>query len=295
MTVYIDEVFLVNLIMDWLILWSVGYMGQARASRARLAAGAALGACYSVAIFSPWGALLAALPVKLGCSLLMLRATFPFTGWRNFLKQTAYFYLISFVLGGAALAVPYLLERRAVRVWNGIALTQVDFRLFWLALAAGLAGLAVFLLRQHLRRDLSAPPLILTARVVSGGRQASLRLLVDTGNSLTDPLSGWPVIVAEQEALLELWPEPLQTLLREARSADQIFLAAAETELAGRLRLIPYRTVGRQGYLLGFRPDAVILYGRGGGQSCGNVLVAMSEQKFSAYGTYQGLLPPELL
>ena len=36
MTVYLDEVFLVNLVMDWLILWAVGNFAQCHASNWRL-------------------------------------------------------------------------------------------------------------------------------------------------------------------------------------------------------------------------------------------------------------------
>ena len=126
-------------------------------------------------------------------------------------------------------------------------------------------------------------------------QQITLRLLVDTGNSLTDPLSACPVIVAEQDSVLPLLPESFCQLLQTATSADAVLLAAQQTELAGRLRLIPYRAVGQQGMLLGIRPDCIVL-------QCGvkqrqhtNVIVALSNQKFSPYGTYQGLVQPELL
>ena len=295
MTVYVDEVFVVNLLMDWLVLWATSNLAQTGSSWRRLWLAAAVGALYAIAIFFPGCGWLAVLPLKVGCSLLMVWIAFGFADWQNYLKCAVYLYLVSFVLGGASIAVMYLFGEQVVQTWNGIALVQIDFQLFWLAVAAGLVMAGVFLLRQHLRRDLFALPPILTAQIFLNQQQITLSLLVDTGNSLTDPLSACPVIVAEQDSVLPLLPESFCQLLQTATSADAVLLAAQQTELAGRLRLIPYRAVGQQGMLLGIRPDCIVL-------QCGvkqrqhtNVIVALSNQKFSPYGTYQGLVQPELL
>lgn len=297
MTVYIDEVFAVNLIMDWLILWATGNMTQSCAGHWRLFLAAVIGAIYSIAIFLPWGEWLAFLPAKIGCSLLMVWIAFGARNWRNYLKCVIYLYLISFVLGGASIAVMYLFGEQFIQTWNGISLVQIDFQLFWLAVAAGLVMIAVMFLRQHIRRDLSSTPMILKARIALAGREVAVHLLVDTGNSLTDPLSAQPVIVTEQSCMLPLLPDDLGQLLRQnpTAGADLLLLAAEKTELSGRLRLIPYRAVGQQGLLLGFRPDSVVLQYGSEQRRHTNVIVALSEQKFSPYETYQGLVQPELL
>lgn len=295
MTVYIDEVFAVNLIMDGLVLWAAGTLAQTGRFGRRLGFAATVGALYAVLIFLPDCGWLATLPMKVGCSLLMVRIAFGFHDWQNYLKCVVYLYLVSFVLGGAAIAVMYLFGQQFVQTWNGIALVQMDFHLFWLAVAAGFVLTGVFFLRRYLQRDLSAVAPILTAQIILGARQVTLRLLVDTGNTLTDPLSARPVIVAEQASVLPLLPESLRQLLQAAYSADAVLLAAQETELAERLRLIPYRAVGQQGMLLGVRSDCIILQNGAQQKQHTNLVVALSDQKFSAYGTYQGLVQPELL
>lgn len=296
MTVYLDEVFAVNLCMDWLILWATGSFAQSCTKGWRLGMAAVLGALYSIVIFLPWGFYMAVLPVKIFCSLLMIMVAFPFVSWRNYLKNVIYLYLISFVLGGASLGVMYLFGQQFVETWNGIALVQIDFQFFWLAVAVGLVLAATFFLRQHLRRDLSTVPCIVTAQIFLGQRQVSLRLLVDTGHSLVDPLTAQPVIVAEQACLLSLFPQLFAQQLAQTDSGSaQLLLASEQSGAPGRWRLIPYRAVGQQGMLLGFRPDCVILQHGEEYKRYSNVLVAFSEQKFSAYETYRGLVPPELL
>lgn len=296
MTVYIDEVFLVNLVMDGLILWATGSLSQSPVKRWRLAAAALLGAVYAIVIFLPWGFWLAVLPAKLLCSLAMVLVAYPVVSWRNYLKNLVYFYLISFVLGGASLGAMNLWGRQFVQTWNGIALVQIDFQLFWLAAAVGLVAVAVFFLRQHLRRDLTAAPLIATAQIGLGTRQVTVRLLADSGNSLTDPLTAQSVIVAEQKLLLPLFSEEQQALLaQESAGLEQQLLAAERQGWPGRWRLIPYQAVGQQGLLLGFRPDYLILRHGAAQKTYTNIIVALAEQTFSPCGTYQGLVQPELL
>ncbi len=97
MTVYLDEVFAVNLCMDWLILWATGTLAQSGAKRWRLGMAAFLGALYSIVIFFALGSL----PGYFACEdtllfLLMIVVAFPFVSWRNYLKNVIYLYLISF-------------------------------------------------------------------------------------------------------------------------------------------------------------------------------------------------------
>lgn len=65
MTVYIDEVFMVNLIMDWLVLWTTARMLSVAGNWRRLGSAAIFGAVYSILIFFPGFVWLAAMPEKL--------------------------------------------------------------------------------------------------------------------------------------------------------------------------------------------------------------------------------------
>jgi len=297
MTIYVDEIFLVNLWMDGLLLWATGKLARQSGSRWRLAAAALLGALYAVNIFFPWGIWLALLPVKLGWSLLMLRVAFPFRDWRQYGRLLVYFYLVSFVLAGAAMALPYLLEQQAVQTWNGIALAQIDFQLFWLAWAAVVVLILAWLLRQRLHRDLSDAPCIWMAQIGLQGRQITVPLLLDTGNHLTDPLSAEPVLVVEQNYALPLLGEQMASLLQQkpALESDQLLLAAQHTELSGKLRLIPYQTVGQAGLLLAVRADFVQLCWGKREIFHNSPLIALTRQPFSSNGSYHGLVQPELL
>ncbi len=296
MTVYIDEIFAVNLIMDWLILYMTGNLAQHSLKMWRITAGAVLGAIYSIAVFMPHNGWLSLFPAKVSWSVLMLMAAYPFVSWWQTGKLIAYFYLISFAMGGASIAAMYLFSQPAMQTWSGIALIEIDFKLFWLLTGVFLIIGTAACLRGKLRQNLTSAQAIADGMIQLDEQAISLRLLIDNGHSLTDPLTGKAVLIVSQKKILPLFPGSVQALLQEELINTEIFLDLAEQqEMAGKWRLIPYQTVGQQGTMLGFRADKVTLQFNGRKSIWSDILVMLSPQQFSADENFQGLVPPELL
>ena len=109
--------------------------------------------------------------------------------------------------------------------------------------------------------------------VIHQGRKASFQALLDTGNSLRDPLTGSPVLLASPRALQNLLSqESIQIGL-----SDPVTLVSRSRnlpEFGGKLRLIPYTAVGGTGLLPAFRPDSLMI----DGETHGEFLVALSPQ-----------------
>jgi stage II sporulation protein GA (sporulation sigma-E factor processing peptidase) len=144
---------------------------------------------------------------------------------------------------------------------------------FWsLVLSAGgVCFLCLAGFRGKVRQQQYVP-----VQIRCGDRHVSLTALVDTGNTLCDPVSGKPVLVVEggvARQLLQLTAEqvahPVETL--------------AMARLPG-LRLIPYNAVGKTtGLLLGIRADQVEMNGKE--TEC---IIAFAPQKLGQ-GQYQAL------
>lgn len=296
MTVYLDEIFAVNLAMDWLILWAVGNLAQCSTEKWRLGLAALLGAVYSVLLLLVPDGWCARLPVKIGWSVLMLRTAYK-GSWRSHVKMISYFYLVSFAFGGASMGAMYLFSQPIAPAWSGIALVEMDFQLFWLAFGTGLTVFAVYALRSRLRQDMAAAQTIIAASVQFQDKTVMLRLLADSGHSLTDPLTGKSVLVAEHKKILPLFSEAVQKELidKEAISPEMFVELAQQPDMLGRWRMIPYQAVGQQGLLAGFRPDCVLLQNGEKSKLLSNVIIALAVQRFSADEAYQGLVPLDLL
>lgn len=88
--VYIDALFLLNLIVNYLLLLAAAKLAGEPLRRLRLAAGAALGGLYAAAIFFPGMGFLTHPLCKLGAAVLMLLTGFG--GSRRLLRVTLVFF-----------------------------------------------------------------------------------------------------------------------------------------------------------------------------------------------------------
>ena len=218
-----------------------------------------------------WGAL-ASFPAQACAAAALVRLAF---GRREgFLRRVLLFYLLSCSLAGALVAGARLLRER------GAALAGLDWRIFFLA-GGGCFLLLTVVFRGGARH--TAAGQLRRCRICRQGREAELTALLDTGCTLTDGLSGAPVLTVHWAALEPLWtPEEHSVLSCLEREGA----ARCLERLGGGFRLLPYRAVGvRSGLLLCFKADGAELEGR----SLGPVTVALSPTPVSDGGGYAAL------
>jgi len=293
-------VFLINFIMDFFVLWAASKFGKLATTLRGLCLGALIGASYAVLIFLPQFSFTATFPAKVVCSLLMVGAAFGFKNIGRFLKSAAYFYLVSFIMGGAVLGSMYLFDDSLfiLETWNGIAVNVINFKTAWLlvgliiALILGLWGASYF------RRTLQQGPWLVKAYLEIFGQVIEADALVDTGNQLNDPITKEPVMVIEHTKLSGILPPQLTAMLnkKEPPSLDEQIAILQDPKWITRIRLIPFSSLGNQnGMLLGIKPDKVLI--QDGQKTYCNIRVVLGiyYRKLCSEGTYQALVHPDML
>ncbi len=239
---YLDRLFFLNLLADYLLCLSAGRAAGLRLKRGRYLAAALLGASYAAAVWLPGFAFLASPVWKLAAGLLM--AMIAYGGEERPLRCALCFFAVSAAFGGALWAVsgggPAGLSLPAL----GLSFT-VCYALFEVFFRA----------RTALNRQRRVP-----VRVRFLGREADFLALVDTGNGLSDPLSGAPVLVACAHALRPLFRDC--GALLELPPVELLERSAALPELKGKLRLLPFSALGGAGVLPVFRPEKLFIDGR---------------------------------
>lgn len=278
--VYIDALFLLNLIVNYLLLLAAAKLAGEPLRRLRLAAGAALGGLYAAAIFFPGMGFLTHPLCKLGAAVLMLLTGFG--GSRRLLRVTLVFFGLSCAFGGGIFAIG-LLGGRGLTLRNGVLYSVMDLRILLLSAAVCYAVLTLVFRRtaRHGRRE------VLPAVLILEGRRVAVNALVDTGNTLTDPVTGRPVMVAEGSLLSPLLPG--ERVLDEKALRDPVgtLERLSRGERGRRFRLLPYQAVGVEcGMLLALRLDDA----RVGAEDYGGILVALSPNPVSDGGGYSALI-----
>ena len=279
--IYVDTLFLLNAMVDYLLLLASARLAGEPLARLRFLLGAVLGGLYAVAIFLPGLSFLARPPCRLAAAVLMVLAAF----WksRRLLRQVVIFFALSCAFGGGVLAIA-LLGGRGLALSNGVLYSGMDLKIVLLS-AAGCYG-ALTLIFQRTGRHTASSGELRPVRLTLGERQVSLTALVDTGNTLTDPATGRPVLVAEADCVEELLPpgiRPSPADLRDPAGA----LERLDDPWRRRFRLLPYRSVGvDRGLLLALRVDQVQV----GEEDRGPMLAALSPTPVSDGGGYRALL-----
>lgn len=297
--VYLDLVFLINLLMDYIILWATARLGQIHTTRRQLALGALLGAVYSVLFFVPGLSFLYALFFRLFISLVIIAVAFYPLTWGRFFHACGYFYFVAFTMGGAVLGAIYLLSSWGIYgtfLHFASKLEQISF--LWLfpavVVAILLARWGALLIRRTLVKSFFRVPLTISF----GERDLTIPALLDTGNQLKDPLTRAPVVIAEYSALEPFLPEDLREVFRNASSLD--LKAAVERFAASawshRIRLIPFSSIGRHhGMMLGLKPDAIQMVLDNRVLKTQDVVIGVYEKNLCPHGSYRALVHPELL
>ena len=266
-TVYVDVLLGLNLFINYFLLLAVGKFLRLPVSRLRLLAGAAVGAAYSLTILVAMPRALALL-CRLAASAVIVLAAFPVRTPKLLLRTVTAFYLVSFAFAGFLLVFWYLTSAQGILIRNSVVYFDLSPLVFLAATV--LAYGAVRLLQRLTGRE---EPKTLLCRVTASraGKSVAFTARVDTGNSLTEPFSGAPVIVADAAAIAALIP--------------------GEDEGC---RLVPFHTVSGSGLLRAFRPDDLLVECAGRVTKPPQAYLAVSLRPVSGEG-FQAILNPSLL
>lgn len=296
-TVYLDIPLLGGLlgwIQDAALLWMVGQIASYQPRIRRCIVGGLVGGLFqfgvlmhqaSSGLLYPW--ILSPFLYMVILPGMMLGIVFYPVTLRKMTRLAGYFYLLSFLLAGIHWGIDSL-NQRFFRAEIGLGWR------FWLHVmfifVLGELGWGV--VHQKVWEQVCLFPVT----VCWDEHEVRLTALLDTGNTLTDPLTRHPVVVVELEQFRP-WLPP--ELIRFSQSFFDGEIRGYQDVPEGwekRFRLLPFHAVGHSGgMMVGFRPDALVVNLRNQTAIHRNVVVALHRSRLSPDGTYQGLIPPAVL
>lgn len=277
-TLYADILFLINFTMDFLTLYVTAAILRRKASVMRLCIASAIGGIYGVAAVFMNGILLINVIINLAVSYLMCLIAFK----NKTLPCYALFYGTGCLLGGAMTAFFTFMNGFNYGSTESDALTG-KIPLGWMAVSAAVIGVAAIAGGRMAKRKRSLRPCRLA--VVSHNGTFVFDGMTDTGNLLTDPMSGKPVIILQKKDFLSLLPNDLIPIFEKSDASD---LSKLPQELLTSVRLIPSVSVGGDRLLFAYIPKKITVE-----NAEVSALVAMGGE--NGYGGYSALVPEILI
>lgn len=289
-TVYADVLFLVNFSMDFLVLYICAALSRRRLFALRCACASAIGGAYGVgALFIPDKG---ALPLICDIAALFVICAVAYAkremGSGEFLGQCAIFAGVSAILGGIMTMIYSALNRSGISELGSDSHDDISVWLFAVIAAAG--GAATFVGGKRLKRLAIVKETEVSVSFGSG--EVSFRAMTDTGNLLTDPLSGRGVLLCELDAVRKVFPKELCEMWENGVTESASSLPA---ELAAAIRFIPARgAVSRKQRILAAVDAEVFAVTPEGKRISTDLLIAPVPQRLSA-GACRGLLPAGII
>ena len=253
--VYADVLFLINFSMDTIGLFVTARLCAVRVKVIRIVVAAIFGSLYAVvSLFLDLAAFIELAVVILVC-VIMVCIAYPQRSLREVLKQSTVMFVSSSLLGGVMSAFYSVTDDLLGEVeWSSRSIDPLLFCVIaCISMAAGL-----FLTRLHGSGNM--PPRV-KVKIKLFDNEISVDGIVDTGNLLTDPLSGKRVILIGSKYLGGIISDEL---MKGAVECDLSIAYRLSERERSRFRLIPARGIDRGTYLFGVIVDDLNLsYSKG--------------------------------
>lgn len=290
MVIYADVLFLINFIMNSLIFFLTAWFSGIAYHWLRILLAAALGSLYVIGEICLQPHMPYLVLLRCSLSLLLVLVAFGRRTLASLLLLTGTFFIISFALGGAVAGWFFLCQTSGFGGWADVSWTDL--------LGGAVIGfMTITVLMRRLSEKTFRRTTLYQVEIFYQGRSAKLRAMLDTGNSLATLVARKPVVVVNYEQIRAiLSPEArayLETTLPEQWLPN--LCACQDTAWLERSEIIPYRSVGRQSMLLGFRPDYVVVETEQKKFENRRVAVGIYHRNLSADQTYDALLHPSVI
>lgn len=255
MVLYVDILFTVNWVIDFLLLHATARLLRLPHRRRRTVIGAAVGALTCLVVMLPPLSAWLAVAYKAATTLLVVWVAF---GRQSLWKRCGVMFLLSDATAGAAVAVWWLFAPAGLAVVNGVVYMDVSPLLLIGCTATAYLLLCVYD-RVVSRRDANGHTYQL--RIAHADKAITLSAMYDSGNALREPFSGAAVAVVPYRALCEMLPPDWNPAF------------AAPPRGA---RLIPYTAVSGRGVLPAFCPQGMWVICDGKERDVSGMFVAVS-------------------
>ncbi len=279
MVVYADVLLIVNLFVNYALLLCSSMIMKKHTQRLRILLGAAIGAFYGFVIFLPDLPSAAEFALRFAATVLIVLGAFGYKNLPSFLRSFFTFFAVSFAFGGIMLVLWVTVAPIGMIYNNGAVYFDVDLAV--LAVST-VVSFAVVSLIAHFTARRAPKDSIALVKIVYKGKETKLTALVDTGNSLTETFSGFPVVLGEVESLEKIIPDAVRG-----------FLNGEDVSSSSEMRLVMHKTVSGTGILPVFRPDYIEVKSVSHSVKTSEVYVAVTKNNL-ARGEYEMILNPAL-
>ncbi len=295
MTIYIDIVIIENLIMNYIILCATGIVSKNKIRHLRLIMASLLGAIYSVVAYMKILEIYSNIVLKILLSVIIVYIAYNPQTVKKLWKTLVMFYLVSFVFGGVAFSLIYIIKPQDIIMKNGLFLGTYPLKT--IILGAIVAFAIIIIAVKIIRKKFTTKDMICDIEIILNNKKINTKALIDTGNMLKEPITNTPVVVVEKILLYECIPKEILNNINQIIGGDlEKIPQQIQSQYISKLKLIPFSSLGKQyGMLLGIKVQQIKIIKESEEITKENIIVGIYQQSLTKNGEYQALMGMEFI
>lgn len=290
MTVYIDVVFLENLILNVIILYATSLIAKINLKIIRTLISASIGSIYAIMYYIFQIGLYSNIIFKFVLSVIMIYVAFNPKEFKTLLKVLILFYLTSFVFGGASLSVIYLVNAQRINIQNGMIIGKYTMNTIFTGII--IAFIVIVIAFKIIKSKISKNDLFCDIRFKINNKEIKTKAMLDTGNLLKEPITNIPVVVVEHKLLYDVIHNEILDNIENILGGDLEDISdEVKSDYISKLKVIPFTSLGKQnGILLGIKADELIVEEMNSEKKIDKVIIGIYNKELSKKRTYSALI-----
>ena len=201
--VYIDELLLLNFIIDYILLTTTSKLLKINTRKYKIFLSCLIGELSLISLFIDTSNFILLIIKLLTCTLMII-VSFGFNDIKTFIKNTTYFYIINFFLGGC---LYYFKLENLIKYKYYILLIPLIIHIYWY-------------FTYNLKNVFSLKYKVTV--YLNNGKVLYLNGFMDTGNNLIEPYNNRKVIIINKKINENFYLVPYKTIDNSGQNVGKV-------------------------------------------------------------------------
>lgn len=289
-TIYLDIIFLENLIMNTIILYAASIILKIKPKTIRIIIASSIGSVYAIISYTTQMEIYTSTISKMILSILITYVAFNPQNVKKMWKQVAIFYLTSFVFGGVALYLIYFIKPQEILIKNGMFVGEYVIKV--IMLGAIVAFITIKISLKIIKTKITPKDMLCKIKIKFDSQIIETTAMIDTGNLVKEPITNTPVVIIEGSLLYDVLPKEILNNLEEILAGDfEQIPDEIQQKYISKLRCIPFSSLGKEnGMLVGIRADGIEIESEDETKESDNIIIAIYDKSLTKRGEYRALV-----
>ena len=233
--------------------------------------------------------------MKLILSVIVIYVSFKPDNIRELMKLLVFFYLTSFLFGGSALAVIYMVNSGKISIQSGEIIG--GYTIITILIGVIIAFFVLIISFKLVKLKISKNDLFCNIRVKIDNGVIKTKAMLDTGNFLKEPITNIPVVIVEHSLFKGIISNEILDNIENILGGDLKNLSIeTQKKYMSKLKIIPFNSIGKSnGILLGLKADKIEIEEEKEVKNIDRVIIGLYNKRLSKKGEYNALIGIDIL